>query len=118
MSGPQWYMLRGKVPVPCDDIIEWGLWLQEHPQERVVQQNHVGPMFVSTVFLGLNHSFDPDPTAPPILFETMILDGINDTYQTRCCTWDEAERMHEVAMEVALDRYAAALKMLGEAAKK
>jgi hypothetical protein len=44
----------------------------------------------------------------PLLFETMIFDGNNEDYQTRCSTWAEAEQMHEVAVAHATALYAAA----------
>jgi hypothetical protein len=104
------YKLIGKLPVPCG-LIEWAIWC-ETPGNRIVRQDHVGPLFVSTVFLGLDHSFDPSPSHDPLLFETMIFDDLEDGYQTRCSTWDQAEFMHEVAMAEATARYERALKAL------
>lgn len=109
---PHHYKLLGKVVVPCRDVMEWARWLEANSTTRVVHQDHIGPLFVSTVFLGLDHNFDPDPDAAPILFETMIFDGNEDNYQTRCSTWDEAEQMHKVAVAVAQERYEQACKAL------
>ena len=62
-------------------------------------------MVVSTVFLGMDHSFDG---GTPVLFETMIFGGEYDQFQERYCTWDEAEEGHKVACElvskIAIDR--------------
>jgi hypothetical protein len=103
----KYYKLIGKLPVPCS-LLEWAKW--NETDNRTVRQDRVGPLFVSTVFLGLDHNFDPSPDAPPLLFETMIFDDNEDGYQTRCTTWDQAELMHEVAMTEAKARYERALK--------
>jgi hypothetical protein len=51
---------------------------------------------VSTVFLGLDHSWLSD--GPPLIFETMIFGGPHSDHQTRASTWDEAERQHAEAV--------------------
>lgn len=55
-------------------------------------------VFVSTVFMGLNHSFDLDR---PLWFETMIFGGKHDQYQERYETLDEAEAGHKRAVKLA-----------------
>ncbi len=91
------YILRGRKPVPCPDLIAWGRWFQT--DERVVARTEVGPLHVSTVFLGLDHSFG---YGPPQLFETMIFDGGDDAYQERCSTWEQAEHQHRIAVALAI----------------
>ena len=49
----------------------------------------IGPLWVSTVFLGLDHRH-----GDPLLFETMIFDGGKDDYQVRTSTWGQAEAAH------------------------
>ena len=95
------YILDGKEPVPCGDLLEWGRWLET--ADRHVAQDRIGPYRVSTVFLGLDHSFG---CGPPLLFETMIFGpGFDrDEYQERCATWEEAEEMHIKALDVARSR--------------
>jgi hypothetical protein len=39
---------------------------------RIVAQETVGPFWVSTVFLGLNHEWGG---GPPLLYETMVTEG-------------------------------------------
>jgi hypothetical protein len=46
---------------------------------------------VSTVFLGLDHSWDD---GPPLLFETMIFGGYYDEYPIRYATIQEARAGH------------------------
>ena len=93
------YILDGHTPVPCDDLMKWGAWFER--ANRSVDTTSVGPMRVSTVFLGLDHSFG---SGAPILFETMIFGMGDDEYQTRCSTWEEAEKMHRAAVDVATQR--------------
>ena len=70
---------------------------------RVVCQTEVPIGSVSTVFLGLDHSFHPD--AQPILFETMIFttedDHPLDNWQYRYCTMSEASLGHAIAVMLA-----------------
>lgn len=92
------YILVGNVPAPEPDLMKWGRWLQTH--SRHVMEEYVSEkVWVSTVFLGLDHNFWDD--GPPVLFETRIFGGAHDQYQRRCCTWDEAVAMHAAAVELA-----------------
>jgi hypothetical protein len=90
-----YYMLDGKTPVPCDDINKWGAWFN-YPGVQRVDCTEVGQVKVSTVFLGIDHSFG---NGPPLLFETMIFGLQTDQDQGRCSTWDEAVEMHRAAVE-------------------
>ena len=95
------YILDGKNPVPCFDITKWA-----YQRDKTVGRDQFGDVRVSTVFLGMDHSFNG---GTPILFETMIFGGEHDQYQERYCTWDEAEKGHQIACElvnkVAIDRH-------------
>jgi hypothetical protein len=86
------YKLQGKLAVPVDSIEEWyGSLSGKH-----VAVEEIGPFVISTVFLGIDHSFG---SGLPILFETMIFtDGHSDDYQERCGTWEEAIDQHEAAV--------------------
>lgn len=48
---------------------------------------------VSTVFLHLDHNWDPE--GQPVLFETMIFGGEYDEEMWRYCTWNEAKEGHD-----------------------
>jgi hypothetical protein len=91
------YKLIGRLPVPCDDPQEWATWYGNSDNRRVAE-TQVGPLRISTIFLAIDHSFFDGPS---MLFETMIFDDGDDSYQTRCETWDEAEAMHKRAVELA-----------------
>lgn len=97
------YILENKTPVACDDLLKWGQWMQT--ANRTVRKNTatvsvngeaVGEVRVSTVFLGLDHSFGE---GQPLLFESMIFGGPLDQECDRCGTWEAAEKMHEKMME-------------------
>jgi hypothetical protein len=90
----------------ASNIIEWSIWF-EHSEDRIVKQETVwgpfGSQHVSTVFLGLDHRFGDD--GPPLIFETMIFGGpIDQEYQTRTATWDEALADHQLALLEARSR--------------
>jgi len=96
------YILEGKVPVPCEDLLEWGRWIEEHRTERIVRQEDIGPYWVSTVFLGLDHSWRPDDL--PELFETMVFryegdhrSSVDDAPMLRSPTWELALEAHAEA---------------------
>lgn len=96
-----YYVLDGHTPVPIQDAASWAAMFENMAGRRVGWTEISPEIAVSTVFLGLDHSFG---SGPPILFETMILglsaDGGWD-HQHRYTTWDEAERGHELAVEWA-----------------
>ena len=90
------YILDGKIAVKCDDILKWGAWFEK--ADRHVAQTKKNDVRVSTVFLGIDHSFNG---SPPLLFETMIFGGKHDQYQERYETWDQAEKGHTMAVGIA-----------------
>ena len=80
--------------VPCNDLMEWARWF-ENAEGRRVANDHVGDVRVSTVFLGLDHSFGG---AVPILWETMIFGGEHDGYQERYSSRRDAVAGHARAL--------------------
>lgn len=62
--------------------------------------DEVGGWRVSTVFLGLDHSWN---SADPLIFETMIFppDSYRDYYCERYTTWEQAEIGHKRAIQWA-----------------
>ena len=89
------YMLIDGEIVKTNDLLKWGAWMEKR-DERVIEQTDIEDVRVSTVFLGLDHRFTPG--GPPILFETMIFGGEHDQYQDRCCTLEDARKMHTRAL--------------------
>lgn len=100
MERPRYWKLIGRITVPCT-MAEWAIEIDK--ESRIVKQENVGLMFVSTVFLGLDHqyAYRRDPNALPILFETMIFEDGNDLYCDRYSSWEDAEKGHEKALVVA-----------------
>lgn len=92
------YILKDREPVQCEDMHEWGAWISK-PENKRVLRTDIGDVFVSTVFLGIDHAFGE---GAPVLFETMIFGGEHDQYQERYCTWDEAEKGHQEAVNLVL----------------
>lgn len=80
------------------DVDEWArLW--EDPAVKIVKKDTVcdGLYDVSTVYLGMDHSFG---YGPPLIFETMIFgSGPLDGEQWRYTTRDEALAGHAAAIE-------------------
>jgi hypothetical protein len=79
--------------MPCPDLMEWARWM-ETCQHRVAL-DQVGDYRISTIFLGLDHSFNPDPmsdplTYMPVLWETMVFDVISGPVFQRHYTSREA----------------------------
>ncbi len=90
------YILDGHEPIDVD-LMTWAQWF-EHADRQVAHTEFPGGR-VSTVFLGLDHSFG---SGPPLLFETMIFGGPEDGYCDRYTTWAEAEVGHAKAVSQAL----------------
>ena len=88
------YILKGKIPVAIKDTLEWGEWFET--ADRIVKQEHINTVQISTVFLAVDHAYQGNP----LLFETMIFGGEHDEYQTRYSTWDQAEEGHQAAVEM------------------
>lgn len=94
MSARDKYILDGKTPVPAD-LETWANWYQN--ADRRVAETKVGAVLVSTVFIGLDHNYDE---GEPHIFETMIFGGSHHQLCERCSTWEQAEDMHQMAVNL------------------
>jgi hypothetical protein len=85
-----YYVLDGKTPVPAAGIEAWSEWF--HGSDRHVDETILGPLRVSTVFMGVNVS---PSSEPPKLFETVVFDTrkgpYDEVYCEQCATWSEAQ---------------------------
>jgi hypothetical protein len=108
----RWYILDANNTPQRATIRQWSEWRISNPPNFHAGSTHKGNVWVSTVFLGLDHGHSIRKNAPPILFETMIFDmkpkakKCEDrqkprNYQTRCSTWDEALKMHAAGCAAA-----------------
>jgi hypothetical protein len=99
------YILDGHTVVPEPDLMRWAEWMQankyryrrddpEGMDPCRVGSDWVGEDWVSTTFLGIDHGWVED--APPVVFETMIFIGGEDSEDCfRYSTWEEALSGHE-----------------------
>lgn len=89
-----YFLNEDKTYRPCD-VMTWAK--QFDRLDKHVADAYVGDYRVSTIWLGLDHSFGGDK---PLLFETMIFekDDYNDLFCRRYTTWDEAEKGHWAAV--------------------
>lgn len=113
------YMLIDGEPVICKDIQEWSDWscrsYNFDDLRRVGKTTLPNGIFISTVFLGIDHNWGD---GPPMLWETMVF-GKSGTWrvklkklwckiirvhyidyegdiQERCSgNWDDAKKMHK-----------------------
>jgi hypothetical protein len=92
----RFYILKGKEVVPVEDVLEWGRFFGDGDKRRVAWTDFGENNYVSTVFLGLDHSFGE---GPPLIFETMVFGGELDQEQDRYSTWDEAVEGHNRMVE-------------------
>lgn len=82
-------------PIPCENLLEWGKWFQD--ADRKVERTQIGDVTVSTIFLGLDHSYSDEKK--PILYETMVFGGRPDEYMRRYSTKVEAQKGHDEIVE-------------------
>jgi hypothetical protein len=84
------YILVGHQPVVCRDLMTWARWFET--ADRCVRLTEQDDVVVSTVFLGLDHSWGDHK---PELFETMVFINGSSGDMERYSTWDEAEAGHD-----------------------
>lgn len=90
------YYLLNENKEPYKVSIEEGLKIYDDPEMKIVQQDRIDDVFVSTVFLGMDHGWniDKDVNYKPVLWETMIFGGEHDQYQERYTSYKDALRGH------------------------
>lgn len=93
------YILDAKGnPIPEPDVLKWGAWFTK-ADRRVALTELSNNIYISTVFLGLDHSFLF--TGPPILYETMIFWEGHDLHndEMRYATREQALIGHEIMVK-------------------
>jgi hypothetical protein len=91
--------------VPVAHILDWARWFEENNHRRQVGWRQIevpGSEYgvtISTVFLGIDHSFGFCTHAPgehvAIVFETMVFGGELDQLTQRYSTWVQAQAGHD-----------------------
>lgn len=96
------YKLDKHEAIPCSQH-EWIAWIGDRdnlkPPESAwrVGLDRIGKIEISTVFLGLDHSFGGTPK----IFETMTFENDNDHHNhcERYSTWNDADAGHKKICE-------------------
>lgn len=117
---PKHYILDEEGNPVSADFMTWVTWFEDSCRDfdktkRRVAMTSIGQYKVSTVFLGLDHSFGK---GPPILWETMVFnkkskgkkwnreDGAS-VEMTRCSgSREQAEAMHDRMVKLVKEKYA------------
>lgn len=92
----RWYILKRGRPVKAKSIKHYHYW-SLNSKYKAVKQEHIGDIFISTVFLGLDHAWQSDI---PVLWETMIFGGEHDQYQDRYTSYEDALEGHQTALNL------------------
>lgn len=94
------YILLDDHTVREAELLEWARWFEDNPKKRVVKQDELpNGYWISTIFLGLDHSFG---SGPPLIFETMAFkrgERLEEVDMNRYTTWDEAMEGHKKMVE-------------------
>jgi len=97
----KWYILDNNHKPVISTGMESSEWMDNNPNRKTVGYDelkdlHGDDVRVSTVFLGLNHSWNSKEL---VLWETMIFGGIHDQgYQERYSSYEDALEGHQKAI--------------------
>jgi hypothetical protein len=81
------------------DMMQWAMWRENNRDRIRVDADYVGPVWISTVFLGMNHAFRD---GPPLIFETMSFCDDGDWAESDCerySTYEEAQAGHRAMVK-------------------
>lgn len=83
-----YYVLKGKRVYKEPDLLKWAEFI-ENMRNRQVSLTILDDIFISTVFLGLDHNFG---SGRPLLFETMVFKNkeSHDTFNGRPYSYHES----------------------------
>ena len=91
------YILKDGLAVQCPDLMEWGAWMEAH-RSKSQKIFKISGLRLSTVFLGLDHSFG---LGEPLLWETMLFnDDLGESEgQWRFTFQGEAYEFHDAKVK-------------------
>lgn len=104
------YILKGKAPVPCDDIVVWQQFMDD-VAGRTLGSDQAGKFGILTTFVGVNLGSE----IMPKFFRTVISgdNGDNDPWLTE--TWEEAIVTHRTVVRASISlTQASKEQVLGE----
>lgn len=93
------YAMVGDKIVVCKDVVEWAKLFER--KNRTIAFNEIDGVRVSTVFLGIDHSYGD---GEPLLFETMVFGGDHDGFCDRYSTKKEAVKGHKRVVKIVFGR--------------
>jgi len=82
------YILVNEEPIEIDDLIVWAKWFEA--ANRQLARTEVNGVSISTVFLGIDHSFSYADDGLPVLWETLVFGGKLNGECQRYISKDEA----------------------------
>lgn len=94
-----WVLDDDGVPSMEPDLLTWAHWFWA--ANRTIGYDRLRGMWVSTVFLGLDHNFSR--SGSPVLFETMVFHRRAGGYMRRYCTRHEALVGHDATLRSLLE---------------
>jgi hypothetical protein len=95
-----YYILVDRVPVLEENL---QVWAQQFKSLKDVGVTTLSGYTIKTSFIGVNNQV----TGQPMLFMSTVSDSHarEIPYRSRCATWDQAVRMHEIATKWFTDCY-------------
>lgn len=90
------YILKWGVAIPEPDLIKWAQWMGK--PDRIIEQTTVEGLWVSTVFLGLDHNWGE---GEPLLFETMVFSSERGESLRDSWGWEDLEMRRYSTLEGA-----------------
>lgn len=95
------YIIDENGVITKASLMKWARWLESEKghRDRRIGYDKMEEVDVSTVFMGLDHGWGDDT---PVLFETMVFNGINkpvEDYTARYHTLEEAREGHKRVVE-------------------
>ena len=92
---PRYYILDEDNHAVAVGFMRWAKWFEDIGNRIVDYTEITSEVYVSTVFLGIDHRHFGD--GPPLLFETMIFGAEGeDLWMRRFSSWDDAATGHKV----------------------
>lgn len=95
LKGSEVIVLEGEK---TEVLLRWAEFFEDPKNKRIMITKINNTITISTVFLGLDHSFGFG--GPPLWFETMIFGGVHDGFQVRYSTYREAISGHRIAVNL------------------